>query len=162
MAMSIEALTKRFWSKVTVGDPAECWEWTGMKIHHGYGMFRKTTAHRFSYQQHYGPIAPGLVICHKCDNPPCVNPAHLFAGTQRENMRDCSKKGRIRNPQFKKLTRQSLEEIRAMLASGTYQRVIAKQFGVSQRLISAIHVGKLHIQRQSSNTMPYESAASDP
>ena len=80
-----------------------CWGWTGNSDGKGYGTlsnrkgsgFSPEKAHRVSYEKFYGEIPKGLYICHKCDNPSCTNPAHLFAGTQKENMQDCSKKGRL-------------------------------------------------------------------
>lgn len=82
-----------------------CWGWTGNTDGKGYGTlshrngsgFSPEKAHRLSYEKHYGKIPKGLNICHKCDNPECTNPLHLFAGTQKENMQDCSRKNRI-NP----------------------------------------------------------------
>ena len=85
-----------------------CWGWTGNKDRKGYGTlsnrkgsgFSPEKAHRVSYEKHYGKIPNGLNICHKCDNPECTNPLHLFAGTQKENMQDCSKKNRINPKSF--------------------------------------------------------------
>ena len=83
-----------------------CWVWTGANNGLGYGVMRlglkQVYAHRFSYEQFVSPIPDGLCICHKCDNPRCVNPDHLFLGTQKDNMQDCSRKGRCgpqRHPQ---------------------------------------------------------------
>jgi hypothetical protein len=87
---------ERFWSFVDKAN--DCWIWTGGTNRLGYGQFsvgrRGIPAHRFSYQLVNGPIPAGLFICHHCDNPPCVNPEHLFSGTQRDNMRDMMSKGR--------------------------------------------------------------------
>lgn len=75
-----------------------CWEWTGALNGAGYGITRvKGTsyrAHRYSYQIHVGPIPKGMLICHKCDNPKCVRPDHLFVGTPKDNSQDMVSKGR--------------------------------------------------------------------
>ena len=85
----------RFWEKIDKN--GKCWEWLGWKVK-GYGRIKvnniKTLAHRVSWNLHYGDIPKGLYVLHKCDNPPCVNPKHLWLGTQLDNMRDRDKKGR--------------------------------------------------------------------
>src|SRR4051794_23315069 len=92
---------QNWWSKVAAGD--ECWLWTAGKDQDGYGKLAighggrqqtHTRAHRFAYETFVGPIPDGYVVCHRCDNPPCCNPAHLFVGTPDENNDDKLAKGR--------------------------------------------------------------------
>jgi hypothetical protein len=83
--------------------PSGCWEWTGSKDAHGYGRLNiksrsasSLLAHRIAYEVANGPIPAGAAVCHSCDNPPCCNPAHLWLGSQSDNLRDASAKGRMR------------------------------------------------------------------
>lgn len=88
----------RFWPKVQKGENDECWLWTGAVQRDGYAHFgyrrRTLTASRFSYELAKGPIPAGMDILHSCDNPRCVNPAHLRPGTHLDNMQDKNAKGR--------------------------------------------------------------------
>jgi hypothetical protein len=82
----------QFWNKVKVKEKEDCWVWLGAKDSCGYGKItfnnKTISAHRFSYDITYGPIPKGMQILHKCDNPECVNPNHLYCGTHGDNMSD--------------------------------------------------------------------------
>lgn len=86
----------RFWKKVEKTN--DCWLWIAGKYPDGYGVFWNGTtydgAHRISWELHYGEIPKGMLVCHTCDNPPCVNPEHLWIGTKKDNNNDRTKKGR--------------------------------------------------------------------
>lgn len=140
----------RFWAKVQI--TPGCWEWTAARNRAGYGRLRlgrvgqvsHIYAHRFSYELHNGPIPDDMLVRHSCDNPPCVNPAHLLTGTPADNMRDKAERGRCnpplgeRNP-LAKLTADKVREIRA---SGLSDTKLAAAYGVSQSNISMIRSGR--------------------
>lgn len=137
----------RFMAKVLKTD--SCWNWTGAKKTSGYGNFymnkKFVCAHRASYVLFVGEIKEGNVICHKCDNPSCVNPEHLFSGTQKENIRDMKIKGRamgaIKGGVFhpvSKLTNEDIVKIRARRKAGELLRIIAADFGITEGNVSYI------------------------
>lgn len=135
----------RFWSKVDVGDWDACWHWKAAKLTGGYGSFwlsgHNVGAHRVAFTLVHGPIPHELCICHHCDNPPCVNPAHLFPGTHEDNQADKVRKKRHArglNHGAARLSFDIVEEIRALAASSTKQTVLAARFGVSRSAIHAI------------------------
>lgn len=149
-----DTIPSRFWQKVHKTN--SCWLWTGKRKTAGYGLLfltgnRTVYAHRLSFEIHYGPIPDGLVICHKCDNPPCVNPEHLFAGTPAENVSDCCAKKRgnhgSRN-HFHKLTEADVSAIKSMIANGSERKKIAQLFNVTRANIDLIASGKTwkHVQ----------------
>lgn len=138
-----------------------CWLWIGSPLKGGYGQLkidkRVVQAHRLSWQIHYGEIPHGILICHKCDTPACVNPQHLFSGTPAENTRDAANKGRMakgdasgarKYPErlargesvaISKLTSQTALAI--FHATESYDKLAVK-YGVTKSAIAAIKWGK--------------------
>ena len=151
----------RFWERVDKS--GECWVWIGA-LSHGYGVlqigtFRKSRTigtHRLSWELHYGQIPDGLLVCHHCDNPPCVRPEHLFVGTDADNHRDKAQKGRAPrgddNPARRlpermqrgeqrwnaRLTESDVRTIRARVQRGESQSGIAREFHVVPSSIAGI------------------------
>lgn len=140
---SAKPLEERFWSKVDKRGSDECWEWTGAKFGNGYGEFKfngsPKPVHRLAYEFHTGTNIPkSMDVCHKCDNRACVNPAHLFLGTRKDNMQDCVRKGRQSKGETRwsaKLTESLVLQIRS---DPRLQRVIAVELGVSRSLIGRV------------------------
>lgn len=135
-------VARKFSGKYKRGTAGECWEWHGAKHDFGYGLItegpRAVYAHRVSWEFFMGPIPDGLLVLHVCDNPPCVNPAHLFLGTHEDNVRDMVQKGRHGyggGPGEKcnaaKLTRKQVGEIRSRRSAGEKGSSIAKDYGVT-------------------------------
>lgn len=132
-------------------DLGPCWEWNGFRTKTRYGQIsvgdsKKTHASRIAYIAWVGPIEDGQFACHHCDNPPCINPAHLFAGTPKDNSEDCANKGRIPHGERQwghKLTEDEVRTIRAAYATGmSTQAAMARRYGVSTSNINAVIHGK--------------------
>jgi DNA-binding XRE family transcriptional regulator len=152
-------IEQRFWSKVDKHGPDECWNWTDFLDRDGYGSIasggkrpeRVYKAHRYSYELHYG-VDPGkLFVMHKCDNPACVNPAHLELGTNADNVRDCWNKGRATfrpsmpgaSHPLSKVTPEIATQIRiAYRTRDLIQTELAIEFGVSKGTVYYILKGK--------------------
>ncbi len=138
----------RFWDKVEI-IPNKCWKWLAYKDPNGYGRIAKMgsgptiPAHRASWIIHNGKIKNGLFVLHKCDNPPCTNPRHLFLGTQQDNLNDMRKKGREKT-NGKKLNAEIAKRIRRMKNSGKSQEKIGKIFGICQASVSKILLHKVY------------------
>ena len=140
---------KRFWAHVDYsGGPEACWLWTGHISENGYGIAsirgKGYKAHRVSYLIEHGRIDNDRLVLHRCDVRACVNPAHLFLGTPKDNSQDAVRKGRNaklygeRNGKAK-LTRADVLAIRRMCRrGGVYQKTVAKQFGVSEATVSYV------------------------
>lgn len=140
-------LRERFEEKVDrSGGPDACHEWTSTLHRLGYGRFydgaKRIYAHREAWRLEHGDIPEGIHVLHRCDNRPCVNPRHLFLGTQKDNMADASEKGRmakgVKNGRSK-LTREQVKEIRR-LRGKAYQKDLAKRFGVARNTICVIQL----------------------
>ena len=144
-----QSIPDLFWGKVNRAGPIiqekldACWIWEGGKQLNGYGRFftprpehRTYLAHRFSWILAHGNILENSYVLHRCDNPPCVRPTHLFLGSQADNRIDCMLK--IRNPN-RKLSPENVREIRQLLSFKVSQQSIADKFGVTQVCISHIH-----------------------
>lgn len=158
-----DTLEQRLWNQISKSeDPHGCWEWIGSLNKKGYGVGgtvqgygyitlgagkkkkgQKFYAHRLVYALANGPIPDGLFVCHKCDNPCCCNPDHLFLGTNQQNMDDMIRKNRSprrsgENSTNAKLTSLQVQHIRYENERGVLQKVLAKQYGVSLTTISRI------------------------
>lgn len=141
-------LTERFWEYVDIRSSEECWEWKGSKTAANYGLIywqdSLQYAHRLSLELDGRPVPPKWHACHTCDNPPCVNPNHLFVGTPHDNVKDKVKKGRHafgENHPKAKLTDTDVLEIRKLASEGVWQAELAKRFNVHPGHISVIVAG---------------------
>ncbi len=140
MAAFTPITTARFWSKVNVGDRAECWPWRAKISGKGYGGFQDMKAHRVAYELLEGPIPEGMMLCHHCDNPKCVNPSHMFIGAAADNNRDCMEKGRHGCPRGEKHPNSKLSDadVAAIRASNQRGVDLARLYGVATSTISEI------------------------
>jgi len=155
---------ERFWPKVSKelgqGPWGDCWEWAANRHPQGYGLFwahpKDVCAHRFSFELANGPIPEGMEICHRCDNPPCVRPSHLFLGTHADNMADCAAKGRAakgeRNGRHTKpastvrgersgrckIDDRQLIELRKLSSEGWSTRDLSARFGITTKHVCFI------------------------
>lgn len=129
----------KFWRNVEQKETG-CWEWMGAKTKNGYGhmniFYKNQYAHRISYEIKYGEIPVGMVACHKCDNPACVNPDHIFIGTQKDNIQDMIKKGRNEIVGNMKYPFSKIIEIRDKYNNGekNYSK-LGRIFGISKQYI---------------------------
>ncbi len=140
----MKTLKERFESKVDKS--GDCWIWTGATTRGGYGhmRFKKSSgwsmkrSHIVSYELYKGPTE-GLLVCHTCDNPVCVNPDHLWLGTVKENADDMVAKGRASKKKVRvKLTEELVAQMRKLHSKGTKQKDLAAMFGVKRNTVSVI------------------------
>lgn len=137
---------ERFWNHVDVGLPDECWPTTyktGCRSGHAYMKFSRIgkaiSVHRVAWMLTHGQIPDGLNVLHRCNNPKCCNPAHLYLGTLSDNAQDSIKAGTFNRVEF---SEEDIKRIRTMLEEGYTQAHIARVVGCSQPYVSNINVGK--------------------
>lgn len=144
----MSAIEAKFMQKVALIPFHSCWEWTGTRFNSGYGRFfdrhfKTQLAHRIAYQIFKGEVLDNLIVMHSCDNKTCVNPQHLFSGTNKDNTQDMISKGR-KYPQLGSTNPQSsLDEtqvlkIRAEYNAGAVQQQLAVKFGVTPANVNLI------------------------
>lgn len=135
-------LAERFWSRVERGDADACWEWQAGRHTYGYGRISvggaAQYAHRLAWTLTHGD--PGeLHVLHRCDNPPCCNPAHLFLGTAKDNMADKTLK---RRGKVAKLTPEDVVQVKALAKAGHSQVALGRLFGVDTTTVGGILRGR--------------------
>lgn len=153
LAWEGQAEAARFWVQVDQsGGPDACWPWLGYRSPLGYGKFHvkregkwvTRLATHVAWELTHGPLPPGTPHLHQCDNPPCVNPAHVRPGTQAENVADMRRKGRARDPNGERasgarLTADQVQDIRVRYAAGgVSQSALARAYGVDSKTVNAI------------------------
>lgn len=126
-------LPKRFWEAVSIKSPAECWEFKKYRTKKGYGVFsvdsRTILAHRVAAALSLPDFDDSRLVCHRCDNPPCCNPAHLFVGTYQDNATDRKNKGRTHLS--RKLTGEQVLAARIRHRNGESYKTLATEYGVT-------------------------------
>jgi hypothetical protein len=152
---------RRFLDKVNQDGPNGCWEWTAARTAKGYGCFRfgsrgSARAHRVAYELFVGPIPDGLLVCHHCDNPSCVNPDHLYVGTQKQNRQDAvlrnrtargAENGMYTHPETRqcltdnansKLTSEQYAELFELRGQSWGIHRLGKRFGITKQSVASL------------------------
>jgi len=149
--MLTKIVVQHFFDRFKPGDKNSCWEWTGVKNAQGYGKLGSRYAHRISWEIHNEEITGLLVVCHHCDNPSCVNPLHLFIGTQKDNMQDMIAKGRqpiinvsgVKNPMFCKRHTDSAKLKQSAKKTGAYTGSKHPRATINERTVALIREMRL-------------------
>ena len=157
------SIIKRFFDKVDIEGPlildTHCWQWKASKNGSGYGQLgggfgkRPLAAHRVSYELFRSKIPDGFVVCHRCDNPSCVNPAHLFVGTHKDNIQDALRKGRMKGvpdelkvPKVNRVLKLTDAQIRAIRCDSRLHKDIAREYKIHYSTVSRIKGGSRRIE----------------
>lgn len=144
--MISKSAEERFLQNISVNSSNGCWEWTAGREKTGYGFFtvrsRKFRAHRFSYEMHKGEIPEGLLVCHSCDNPSCVNPDHLWVGTQKDNMEDKVRKGRSSFGELNGAAKYSAHQVRFIRRTIS---IYGRKYGLNKKLGSRLNIKPCYI-----------------
>lgn len=145
-------IVDRLLSRIKV-NAAGCFEWQGWRGRDGYGEMeidgKQKKAHRVSYETFRKPITPGMLVCHHCDNPRCINPAHLFLGTHKDNTVDAASKNRMEYGERRcnaKLNDDLVREIVRRHNAGEFMRDIAKAVGISARVAGKVVRGEAWVR----------------
>jgi hypothetical protein len=136
----------RYLSKRPSGAQHDCWEWQAAKDAYGYGVFwlagKNVKAHRVAYELVNGKIGDGMLGCHRCDNRGCCNPAHIFVGSNRDNLADRQAKWRQPHGEKHYNARLSDDDIRTILSSPEKSVILAERYGVHRCYIASLRAGK--------------------
>lgn len=144
-----------FWRRVERSDPDSCWEWTGARMASGYGRVwtgvHAGFSHRVAYELGIGESPGSLMVCHRCDNPPCCNPDHLFLGTRADNNRDARDKniGRAKfgpDNHRARIPTATVDLIRTRVAAGERQKDVASSLGLNKSYVSRVVRGQRRVR----------------